>query len=45
MERWLPTKADFKSIYAAKAENTKQEGQNNESTGTGTEMPSSSAEH
>lgn len=37
-------KADFKSIHAAKAENTKQEGQNYANTGTGTETPSASAE-
>lgn len=45
MEERERAKADFKSIHAAKAENTKQEGQNHASTGTGTETPSASAEH
>lgn len=44
MEEREREKADFKSIHAAKAENTKQEGQN-DATGTGTETPSASAEH
>ena len=44
MEERERAKADFKSIHAAKAENTKQEGQN-DATGTGTETPSASAEH